>query len=114
MAGATGLEPAASCVKGKHSNQVNFHRVDRQRLISSAILCLLGMPSKRGGNISLDRTLRLVIPFKFIIFHLRQSVEFLGRYRFLGGSPLRAKNLSPCKLLRGLASPTGFEPVFTP
>ena len=46
-----GLEPAASCVTGRGFNQVNFDLVDGQRLISGAILCVLGMPSKRGGNI---------------------------------------------------------------
>jgi hypothetical protein len=30
---------------------VNFDLVDGQRLISDTILCLLGMPSNRGGNI---------------------------------------------------------------
>ena len=52
MGGATVLETAASCVTGRGSNQLNSDLVDRPRLIWSAILCLLGMPSKRGGNIS--------------------------------------------------------------
>jgi hypothetical protein len=82
MAGATGLEPAASCVTGRGSNQLNSDLVDGQRLISSAILYLLGMSSKRGGNISLHRFLRLFISFKFIIFHVGNPLDFLGRYRF--------------------------------
>ena len=46
MAGATGLEPAASCVTGRGSNQVNFDLVDGQGLISGAILCLLACRPK--------------------------------------------------------------------
>ena len=33
------------------SNQVSLDIADGQRLISGAMLCLLGMPSKRDGNI---------------------------------------------------------------
>jgi hypothetical protein len=53
MAGATGLEPATSCVTGRGPNQGDFDLVDGQRLILGAIVCLLGIPSKRGGNIPL-------------------------------------------------------------
>lgn len=51
MAVATRLKAPASCVTGRGSNQVNFYLLEGQGLISSAILCLLGIPSKRGGNI---------------------------------------------------------------
>ena len=46
------------------SNRVSLDIVDGQRLISGAMLCLLGMPSKRGGNIPFIALLHLFIPFK--------------------------------------------------
>ena len=36
------------------------------------------MPSKRGGNISLHRCLRLFIPFKFIIFTFANPLNSWG------------------------------------
>jgi len=72
------LEPAVSCVTGRGSKQVNFHRVDRLKTDFECNLVSARMPSKRGGNISLHRCVRLFIPFKFIIFNVRRSVEFLG------------------------------------
>ena len=65
----------------------NIVKGDGKRLISSAILYLLGMPSKKGGNISPRRFLRLFISFKFIIFHVDNPLASLRRYRFDCGSP---------------------------
>src|SRR5207244_5177756 len=69
-----------------HSNQVNFDLVDGQRLISGAILCLLGMPSK--GAVTCPASLSaLVHPLQIHHLSRRQSVGFLLRYRFDCGSP---------------------------
>ena len=87
LGGRTGLEPAASCVTGRGITRVNFDLLDGQGLISSPILCLLDMPSKRGGNISIHRFLRLFMPFIFIIFHVRNSFDSWGDTRCDRGSP---------------------------
>ena len=71
------------------------------------------MPSKRGGNSSLHRFLRLFIPFKFIFHALQIFFDSQGD-NALPVDHRSALKGKPCKLLRGLASPTGFEPVLPP
>src|SRR3954463_11638011 len=68
MAGATGLEPSASCVTGRRTNEVNFDvgRRTKTRFQSRSCLCSPWRP--KGRKHSLHRFLRLLIPFKFIIF----------------------------------------------
>ena len=48
MAGATGLEPAASCVTGRRSNQLNYAPAYDSRLIPSDSLSFPPVPSGRG------------------------------------------------------------------
>ena len=48
MAGATGLEPAASCVTGRRSNQLNYAPALIRRLTPSDSLSFLPLPSGRA------------------------------------------------------------------
>jgi len=55
--------------------------------LSAATLYILDMPSKRGGNISFRRLLRLFISFKLIIFYAGNPLDSLRRTSFDYGSP---------------------------
>jgi hypothetical protein len=54
------------------------------------------------------------MPFKFIIFYVATGVDSPTNPRFSRLIAVPRENRSASKLLKDLASPTGFEPVFTP
>jgi hypothetical protein len=54
MAGATGLEPAASCVTGRRSNQLNYAPANYSRLIPAGSLSFIAVPSGRAVTVTIS------------------------------------------------------------
>ena len=55
FAGWTGLEPATSCVTGRHSNQLNYHSKIFNNNLTTCSSILSGMDGTRTRDLLRDR-----------------------------------------------------------